>query len=131
MNNEISQTSGTIELKATFPNRNRALWPGEFVEVRLVVSVRKNAISVPLSALQQGVSGQVVFVVDADDRVRLVPVTVRETLDGRALIESGLKPDDMLVVAGQYRLQNGVQIVPVPAGDPRVQNETTASQGML
>jgi membrane fusion protein, multidrug efflux system len=131
VNNEISQTSGTIELKATFPNQNRALWPGEFVEVRLVVSVRKNAISVPLSALQQGASGQVVFVVDADDRVRLEPVTVRETLDGRALIDSGLKPGDALVVAGQYRLQNGVQIVPVPADDPRVQNETTASQGML
>jgi membrane fusion protein, multidrug efflux system len=131
VNNEISQASGTIELKATFPNQNRALWPGEFVEVRLVVSVQKNAISVPLSALQQGTSGQVVFVVRADETVRLEPVTVRETLDGRAMIESGLKPGDTVVAAGQYRLQDGVKIVPVSPGDPRVQNQTTASQGML
>ncbi|HEY4041004.1 MAG TPA: efflux RND transporter periplasmic adaptor subunit, partial [Rhodopila sp.] len=62
VNNEISQASGTVELKATFPNENRKLWPGEFVQVRLITGVQPSAISVPLSALQQGATGQQVFV---------------------------------------------------------------------
>ena len=131
VNNEVSQASGTIELKATFANRNKELWPGEFVEVRLVIDAQKNAISIPLSALQQGANGQVVFLVKGDDKVHLQPVTVRETLDGRALIESGLKAGDTVVVAGQYRLLEGSKITAVAAGDPRVQSQTPASQGML
>ena len=131
INNQINPASGTVQLKATFPNAHNLLWPGEFVEVRLVTSVRPNAISVPLSALQQSTVGESVFVVNGDDVVMPRPVAIAETLDGRALIDKGLAPGDTVVVAGQYRLQNGTKIVAVSAGDPNVQNQTPATQGML
>jgi multidrug efflux system membrane fusion protein len=131
VNNQINPTSGTIELKATFPNEKKTLWPGEFVEVRLVTSVRPGALSVPLTALQQGQAGESVFVVGADDTVQLRPVVVAETLDGRALIRQGLRAGEVVVAAGQYRLQNGVKIVAVPPGSSVVQNQTPATQGML
>lgn len=131
VNNQISPSSGTVELKATFPNAEKALWPGEFVEVRLVTAVRPAAVSVPLEALRVGPNGERVFVVGADETVQLRPVTIAETLDGRALIENGLKADDTVVIAGQYRLQNGTRIVAVSPDDPAVQNQTPATQGLL
>lgn len=131
VNNTISQSSGTAQLKATFPNENRALWPGAFVNVRLIVADRHDGITVPLSALQQGQSGPFVFVVAQDGTVQSRPVTVGQTLDGKALIDHGLRADDTVVTAGQYRLNDGATVVSVPAGDPQVQNSSEASAGML
>jgi multidrug efflux system membrane fusion protein len=131
VDNRIDPASGTAQLKATFPNRENKLWPGEFVEVRLVTGVKKDGITVPLTALQQGESGQRVFVVRPDGTVQLQPVDVAQMLDGRALINSGLKPGDTVVTAGQYRLQAGTRIAAVPAGSPSVVNQTPATQGML
>jgi multidrug efflux system membrane fusion protein len=131
VNNMISQNSGTVQLKATFPNANRALWPGAFVNVRLIVDVRHNGISVPLSAIEQGQYGAYVFVILPDGTVRQRIVGVAETLDGRALLDGGLQPGEEVVTSGQYRLSDGVKIVVVPAGDPHVQSSTEASAGML
>lgn len=131
VNNTVNQSSGTIQLKATFANANRTLWPGEFVNVRLILSQQHNAITVPLDALQQGSQGPQVYVVAPNGTVQQRVVTIGETLDGRALIDSGLQPDDVVVTQGQYRLDDGVKVVKVPAGDPRVQNSTEASAGML
>jgi multidrug efflux system membrane fusion protein len=131
VNNTISQSSGTVQLKATFPNANRALWPGEFVNVRLMVGVRHNGVSVPLDAVQQGQNGAFVFVILPDGTVRQGPITVAETLDGRALIDRGLQANDLVVTAGQYRLSDGVKVAVVPPGDPEVQNSSEASAGML
>jgi multidrug efflux system membrane fusion protein len=131
INNAISPTSGTAELKAIFPNTNHALWPGEFVTVHLTVALRHNAISVPLSALQQGQNGTFVYVVQPDSTAVLRPVTVLETLDGRAVIDQGLQPSETVVVAGQYCLGVDTKVVAAQAGDPQVQNQTPASQGML
>ncbi|MGO9423395.1 efflux RND transporter periplasmic adaptor subunit [Roseiarcus sp.] len=131
VDNTVLQSSGTVQLKATFPNKNDNLWPGQFVNVRLNVAVRHDAITVPITALQQGQDGQFVFVVRPDGKVEERPVVDEQTLDARALISSGLEPGDTVVVAGQYRLCDGVQVVQVPANDPRVQNTTEASAGML
>jgi multidrug efflux system membrane fusion protein len=131
VNNNISQNSGTALLKATFPNENRALWPGAFVNVRLVVDVRHNAISVPLSSLVQGDAQSFVYVIGPDHGVKQQAVSVAETLDGRALIDQGLQSGDTVVTAGQYRLGDGVKVVEVPANDPRVENNSEASSGML
>jgi membrane fusion protein, multidrug efflux system len=131
VNNTVMQSSGTVQLKANFPNEKETLWPGQFVDVQLNLSVRHEAITVPLTALQQGQNGQFVFVVGPDNKVEERPVTVEQTLEARALISSGLAPGDTVVTAGQYRLSNGVQVVEVPANDPRVQNTTEASAGML
>jgi multidrug efflux system membrane fusion protein len=131
VNNMISQSSGTAELKATFPNKNRALWPGEFVNVRLIVANKHEGITIPLRALQQGQNGPFVFIVAPDGSVHSRDVTVGETLDGRALIDKGLQSGDTVVTAGQYRLNDGVKVANVPPDDPRVQDSSEASAGML
>jgi multidrug efflux system membrane fusion protein len=131
VNNMISQSSGTADLKATFPNDNRELWPGEFVNVRLVVANQRDGVTVPLSALQQGQSGPFVFVVVPDGTVQSRQITIAQTLNGRALVDHGLQAGDTVVTAGQYRLSDGAKVVSVPAGDPQVQNSTEASAGML
>jgi membrane fusion protein, multidrug efflux system len=131
VDNTVLQSSGTVQLKATFPNKNENLWPGQFVNVRLNVAVRHNAITVPITALQQGQNGQFVFMVQPDGKAEERQVVEEQTLEGRALISSGLESGDTVVVAGQYRLSNGAQVVEVPPNDPRVQNTTEASAGML
>ncbi len=131
VDNTISASSGTVQLKATFPNQNRELWPGEFVNIRLTVSVRHGGVTVPLTALQQAQSGSLVYVVGPDGAVQQRPVTIAETLDGRALIDGGLQAGDTVVTAGQYRLSDGVKVAELPSSDPRVQNSSEASAGML
>ena len=131
VNNTIDQSSGTVQLKATFPNANRALWPGEFVNVRLIARVQHDGITVPLSALQQGQNGSLVYVVQPDGTVKQRSVTVAQSLDGRALIDQGLKVGDTVVTAGQYRLSDGVKVAEVAAGSPQVQDSSEASAGML
>jgi multidrug efflux system membrane fusion protein len=131
VNNMISQSSGTVELKATFSNANKALWPGEYVTARLILEVRRDAITVPLTALQQGQNGSLVFLVQPDGTVQPRTVTIGETLDGRALIDKGLAPGDTVVTAGQYRLSSGTRIAAVSPDNPHVQNISPATQGML
>jgi membrane fusion protein, multidrug efflux system len=131
VNNTISQSSGTMQLKAIFPNPNRALWPGEFVNVRLITGVRHDGITVPVSAVQQGQSGSFVFVVGPDGTVHQRPVSIAETIDGRALVGKGLQAGETVVTAGQYRLADGVKAAMVGPGDPRVQDVSEASAGML
>lgn len=131
VDNVINQSSGSIQLKANFPNPKRTLWPGEFVNVQLILGQRHNGITVPLNALQQGASGALVYVVTPNGTVQQRAVTIDQTLKGRALIDTGLQPGDTVVTQGQYRLGDGVKVVQVPAGDPSVQNSTEASAGML
>ena len=118
VNNTIIQSSGAIQLKANFPNPHRTLWPGEFVNVQLILGQRHNGITVPLNALQQGANGALVYVVTPNGMVQQRTVTIDETLNGRALIDNGLRPGDTVVTQGQYRLADGVKVVQVPAGDP-------------
>ncbi len=131
VNNMISQSSGTVELKATFLNANKALWPGEYVTARLILEVRHDAITVPLTALQLGQNGSLVFLVQPNGTVQPRTVTIGETLDGRALIDKGLAPGDTVVTAGQYRLSSGTRIAAVAPDNPHVQNISPATQGML
>jgi multidrug efflux system membrane fusion protein len=131
MNNTISQGSGTVQLKATFPNAHRELWPGAFVNVQLAVGVQRDGLTVPLAALQQDQSGQVVYVVEPNGTVQQRSVSVAQTLNGRALIDHGLRPGDTVVTQGQYGLTDGAEVAEVRSGSPQVQNITEASAGML
>jgi multidrug efflux system membrane fusion protein len=131
VNNMVNQSSGTAELKATFPNANRALWPGDFVNVQLILAERPNAVSVRLTAVQQGQNGSFVFIVRPDGTVATRAVAVSETLNGRAYISKGLQADDTVVTGGQYLLSDGVKVASVLPGDPRVQNSSESSAGML
>jgi len=107
VNNEILQTTGTIQLKADFPNTAHMLWPGELINARLLLETRHNGISIASSAVQQGPNGAYVYVVGPDRTVQMRPVTVAQISEGQALINSGLKPEENVVVEGQYRLQPG------------------------
>jgi membrane fusion protein, multidrug efflux system len=132
IDNQASTTSGTINLKAIFPNPNRRLWPGMFVNVRVVTSVQDNGLTVPLEAVQQGPQGQYVFVVGADHKVSMQPVSVTETLNGEALIEKGLNAGETVVTRGQYRLTPGTVVSLADPNNPAaVPNPTTASAGLL
>jgi multidrug efflux system membrane fusion protein len=132
VDNQADPTSGTVRLKAIFPNQQRRLWPGTFVNVRLVTSVQHNGLTVPLDAIQQGPQGQFVFVVGQDHKAAVRPVSVRETLTGEALIDKGLNAGEDVVVRGQYRLSQGTLVAPADPNNPSaVPNPSTASSGML
>jgi membrane fusion protein, multidrug efflux system len=107
VNNEILQTTGTIQLKADFPNTAHMLWPGELINARLLLETRHNGLSIASSAVQQGPNGSYVYVIGPDRAVQMRAVTVAQISEGQALIDSGLKPEENVVVEGQYRLQPG------------------------
>jgi membrane fusion protein, multidrug efflux system len=129
LNNQAASTSGTVQLKAIFPNEHRQLWPGTFVNVDLTTSVVKNALTVPTNALQQNNSGQFVYVVGADKKVSVQPVEVTQRLQAVALIAKGLQAGETVVVQGQYRLTPGTLVVATAPSN--VLNPSTASSGML
>jgi membrane fusion protein, multidrug efflux system len=107
IDNQILQTTGTIRLRATFPNAKRMLWPGELVNARLLLKSRPNGLTIPPGAVQQGPNGSYVYVIAPDGTAQLRPVTVAQISDGEALIDSGLKAEESVVVDGQYGLQPG------------------------
>ncbi len=129
INNQAAPTSGTVQLKAIFPNQQRQLWPGTFVNVELTTSVVKNALTVPTNALQQNNNGQFVYVVGADERVSVRPVVVTQRLHMAALISKGLQAGETVVVQGQYRLTPGTLVA--AAKPSEAPNPSTASAGML
>jgi multidrug efflux system membrane fusion protein len=132
IDNQANTTSGTISLKAIFPNPQRRLWPGMFVNVRVITETQDNALTVPLDAVQQGPQGQYVFVVGPDHKVSMQPVSVSETLNGEALIEQGLSAGETVVTRGQYRLTPGTVVSLADPNNPAaVPNPTTASAGLL
>jgi multidrug efflux system membrane fusion protein len=132
VNNQADPGSGTIQLKAVFPNQQRKLWPGTFVNVRLVIATERNALTVPLDAIQQGPEGYFVFVVDQDNKVTVRPVSVRQTFAAEALVEKGLKAGQTVVLRGQYRLSPGTLVRLADPGNPgAVPNPSTKSSGML
>lgn len=105
VDNQIDQTTGTIKLKATFPNDNNALWPGQFVNARLRLMVRQNATVVPAAVVQRGPQGSFAYVIKPDKGVEVRTIKVAQIEGGEALIDDGLKPGESVVVDGQYRLQ--------------------------
>jgi multidrug efflux system membrane fusion protein len=110
VNNEILQTTGSIQLKANFPNKSRKLWPGQLVNARLLVDTRHNGLTVPASAVQQGSNGAYAYVVNPDNTVAIRPIKVAQISEGQALIDSGLKANEQVVVDGQYKLQAGTHV---------------------
>lgn len=132
VNNQADPNSGTIQLKAIFPNAQRKLWPGTFVNVRLVVATEHNALTIPLDAIQQGPEGSFVFVFGQDNRVSVRPVSVRQSFNAVALVEKGLKAGESVVLRGQYRLLPGTLVKLADPNDPgAVPNPSTKSSGML
>lgn len=113
MDNQIDGASGTLRLKARLDNPDFLFWPGQTVDVRLVLGTRAGALVVPDPAVQRGADGLYVYVVQADDTVRVQPVQVLSSQDGLSLIAQGLAAGDRVVVDGQYRLRPGTQVVEI------------------
>jgi membrane fusion protein, multidrug efflux system len=114
IDNVIDQSSGTARLKSTFANPDEALWPGQFVDIRIRQKILDDAITVPSGALQRGQEGFFVYVADQDDSVRAQPVTPGPIYNDQAIIISGLKTGDRVVTTGQYRLTSGSKITVLP-----------------
>jgi multidrug efflux system membrane fusion protein len=110
INNHVDPTSGTVILKAMFPNQKHLLWPGEFVNTRLVLHLQHDALSVPITALQQGPSGPFVWTVASNGIAQQVNVSVTQSSHGQALIGSGLTPGEQVVTNGQYGLVAGTKV---------------------
>jgi membrane fusion protein, multidrug efflux system len=115
VNNQIDQASGQLRLKATLPNPDGALWPGQFVNVQLLVSVDRGVATVPSTAIQRGPDGTWVYLVKADQTVAVQPVRVRRFGGGIAVLEEGVSPRTTVVSAGHYRLTPGAHIMIVQA----------------
>jgi multidrug efflux system membrane fusion protein len=114
IDNAIDAATGTIRLKAQFANENERLWPGEFVNVRVTLDVRRAVPTVASEAVQDGPDGTFVYVVEPGDTVRRKSIHVAATQDGIAAVTDGLAPGERIVVSGQYRLTNGARIQAVP-----------------
>jgi len=110
LDNQIAQTTGTLRLKGTFPNTDRALWPGEFLDIRLLARTAPNVVTVPSSALQRGPNGYFAYVVKPDSTVETRPLKVGQISDGVAIVDDGVAAGEQVVTAGQYRLQPGARV---------------------
>jgi len=110
LDNSVDTATGTIRLKATFANPDRALWPGQFVNVRLRLTTRQGATVVPVQAVQTGQTGAYIYVVKPDQTVELRPVTAGFSAGGETVIEAGLKVGEKVVTDGQLRLTPGATI---------------------
>jgi len=110
VDNQIDITTGTIRLKATFPNQDLRLWPGQFVNVRVLVETRKNGVVVPASVVQRGPDGAFAFIIDQDFTAKVRPIKVAQIDQGQALIDEGLAAGEKVVVDGQYKLQPGAKV---------------------
>lgn len=116
LDSAVDQTTGTIAVKATMPNDDQALWPGQYVNVEVDVGVRPGAVVIPTVALQAGQDGQFVYLVGQDSKVHVRQVQVSGTDGDLAAIASGLAVGDQVVTEGQQRLNEGARVKAVPAG---------------
>jgi multidrug efflux system membrane fusion protein len=110
IDNIVDNTTGTILLKGTFSNKYRRLWPGQFVNVRLVLTTQPNAIVVPAQAVQTGQQGHYVFVIKPDFTVEARPVVVNRTINNDTIIDKGLKAGERVVTDGQLQLVPGAKV---------------------
>jgi len=125
IDNQIDQSTGTARLKAVFDNKDNALWPNQFVNVRLQLEIRKNSTTVPAAAIQRGPQGTYVFVAKSDNTVEIRPVTVAFTQDNISNIASGISANENVVTDGQDKLQAGTKIeIRRPASGNRQQTAT-------
>jgi membrane fusion protein, multidrug efflux system len=106
----IDQATATIRLKALFPNTDERLWPGEFVNARVLLSTARDALTIPLAALQRGPAGLFTWVIGADDKAQMRPIRTGAPADDVAIVAEGLDPGERVVTEGYYRLQPGARV---------------------
>jgi multidrug efflux system membrane fusion protein len=136
IDNQVDPTTGTLKLKAEFPNANFQLWPGQFVNVRLKVETLPQAVVIPTSAAQRGPAGTFSYVIGDDDIVTAKPITVIQQNETDAVIGSGLTPSDRVVTTGFANLADGSKVIvgrdeQTPSADlaPRKRRSSRDAQG--
>jgi multidrug efflux system membrane fusion protein len=117
VDNQVDQTTGTVRLKAEFPNATLQLWPGQFVNVRLLINTLRQVVVLPTAAVQRGPNGTFVYIIKDDGKVTVRPVTVTQQDDQRAVIASGLQPGEQVVTTGFGRLAEGTLVQSSSAED--------------
>jgi multidrug efflux system membrane fusion protein len=117
INNQVDQTTGTVQLKGEFPNANVQLWPGQFVNIRVLINTLRQVVVVPTAAVQRGPDGTFVYVVKDDNTVSVRPVTVRQQDDLQAVIATGLMAAERVVTTGFGRLADGTKVEATSAED--------------
>jgi membrane fusion protein, multidrug efflux system len=127
VNNEVDQASGTIQMKATFQNKDDALWPGLSVTTRLLVDTLKQVVVVPEDAIRRGPNGLYAFVVDSNNKAEISDVKVGPEGNGQSVVLQGLSPGQNVVIAGQYRLQAGSLVQPTGANSSPTPGKATPS----
>lgn len=128
LNNQIDTATGTVQLKAGFANPSHALWPGQYVNVRLLLGERPQALTVPAAAVQRGPNGTYAWVIGPDHKARNQPIEVAQLQDDLAVVERGLAAGERVVVNGQYKLQPGARTVEgAPAGAPAAASASAAA----
>jgi multidrug efflux system membrane fusion protein len=115
VDNTVDPTTGTIKVKASFANNQNKLWPGDFVDCKVIVEQRRDGLTVPTAAVRHGPRGDFVWLIDPDNTVKIRPVKVRQILGGTAVIEVGLSADEKVVLDGYSRLALGSRVEIVPA----------------
>jgi membrane fusion protein, multidrug efflux system len=125
VDNAVDQATATIRLKAIFPNADDRLWPGEFVNARLLLETRSNVIAVPASAIQRGPQGLFAWIVTADNTAVVRQIQVGPTTGDLTIVSSGLNEGDRVVTDGQYKLQANSPVTVSPAPAPAVGRSAT------
>jgi multidrug efflux system membrane fusion protein len=115
VDNTVDPATGTIKVKASFANNQGRLWPGDFVDCRVIVEQRRDGLTIPTAAVRHGPRGDFVWLIEPDNTVKIRPVKVRQTLGGTSVIEVGLSADEKVVLDGYARLAPGSRVEIVPA----------------
>ena len=110
IDNQIDPATGTMKIKATFPNDDLTLWPGQFVNARLLIETRQDGVTIPLAAIQRGPNGTFAWIVKPDQTVEMRPIKIAYSTTDTALIDSGIAAGDTVVTGGQYRLVIGGKV---------------------
>ena len=110
IDNQVDQTTGTVKLRAEFPNKDLQLWPGQFVNVRVLIDTLRQAVVVPTAAIQRGPNGAFVYVLKQGNTVTVRPVTLTQQDDSRAVVATGLQAGEQVVTTGFARLTEGAQV---------------------
>jgi membrane fusion protein, multidrug efflux system len=110
VDNQVDQTTGTVKLKAEFPNGNLQLWPGQFVNIRLLIDTLKQVVVIPTGAVQRGPNGTFVYVLKDDNSAAMRPITVAKQDETQTVVASGLQPPERVVTTGFARLNDGSKV---------------------
>ncbi len=130
VNNQVDAASGTVMLKALLPNAHHLLWPGQFVNVRMITQTVHGGLTVPLTAIQQGTKGAFVWRVEHDGKALMQDIATASSQGGQALVTAGLSAGDVVVTDGQYGLVSGRKVQVMPMGSPGLRNTGTGELGI-